>query len=174
MADLQFMREEEKLARDVYLTLDEAWNLQVFTNIAQSEQKHMDAVLTLLDRYGIDDPAAGNGVGAFTDPELQVLFDQLVVQGSESMEGALRVGAAIEEIDIADLMEATAQTNQTDILRVYESLQRGSENHLRAFVRSLERQTGARYEPQVLDQSIYDEIMAGAGGNGRRSRRPRW
>jgi len=68
---LLFMREEEKLARDVYLTLYDQWNLSIFKNIAASESAHMDAILTLLERYGIDDPAAGKDVGEFTNPDLQ-------------------------------------------------------------------------------------------------------
>ena len=46
---LIFMREEEKLARDVYLTLYDVWETAVFDNIASSEQTHMDAVLMLID-----------------------------------------------------------------------------------------------------------------------------
>ena len=39
---LKYMREEEKLARDVYLTLDKTWNHRIFFNIAQSEQLFID------------------------------------------------------------------------------------------------------------------------------------
>jgi hypothetical protein len=46
---LLYMREEEKLARDVYLTLGAHWSLPIFQNIGQSEQAHMDAVKVLLD-----------------------------------------------------------------------------------------------------------------------------
>jgi hypothetical protein len=166
IADLQFMREEEKLARDVYQVLYEEWDQQIFTNIADSEQTHMDAMLTLLNRYDIDDPVAGNAAGEFDNPELQDLYDQLVDLGSQSLVDALRVGTAIEEIDIRDLVEAIDETDHADIERVYQSLKRGSENHLRAFVRTLERQTGDTFEPQYLDQDTYDEIMAGRGGYG--------
>ena len=170
IADLQYMREEEKLARDVYQTMYQAWRLPVFTNIASSEQTHMDAVLTLLERYDVDDPAAGNAPGELTNQDLQTLYDRLVAQGRQSVTEALRVGIAIEEIDIRDLIEAIADTEHADIVRVYENLKRGSENHLRAFVRTLERRTGETYEPQFLDQDTYDEIMAGrsglGGGNG--------
>lgn len=171
IAGLTFMREEEKLARDVYLTLNEAWNLQVFGNIARSEQTHMDAIGTLLTRYGIADPAAGNGVGEFTNPDLQALYDQLVAQGDQSLANALRVGAAIEEIDIRDLIEELAAVEHSDIQRVYERLEQGSENHLRAFVSTLERQTGETYEPQYLDQTTYDEIINGSSGQGGRGQR---
>ena len=163
--DLQFMREEEKLARDVYLTLDEQWKLRVFQNISRAEQTHMDAIATLLDRYGIEDPAAGNGIGDFTDPELQALYDQLVTTGSQSMTDALRVGIAIEEIDILDLEERIGLTDKADLIQVYTSLLQGSGNHLRAFVSNLERKTGETYQPQYLDRGGYDEIIE--GGNGR-------
>ena len=65
---LLLMREEEKMARDVYLELNDLWGLPIFQNIANSEQTHMNAVKTLLDRYGLQDPAAGRGVGEFSIP----------------------------------------------------------------------------------------------------------
>jgi hypothetical protein len=166
MAGLTFMREEEKVARDVYLTLYETWGSQVFSNIARSEQSHMDAVKTLLDRYGIADPAAGHDIGQFSDADLQALFDDLSAQGQESLVEALKVGALIEEVDIADLIEELVEVEHSDIQRVYEQLLQGSENHLRAFVSNLERQTGETYEPQVLDQATYDAIISAASGGG--------
>lgn len=166
IAGLLFMREEEKVARDVYLTLYETWDVQVFSNIARSEQSHMDAAKTLLDRYGIADPAAGNGIGQFTDPDLQALYDDLSVQGQETLADALRVGALIEEVDIADLIEELEAVEHSDIHQVYGQLLQGSENHLRAFVTNLERQTGETYVPQVLDQAAYDQIISAASGSG--------
>jgi len=164
---LLYMREEEKLARDVYLTLYEKWGMRIFQNISGSEQTHMDAVKTLLDRYDLEDPAAGTDVGVFTNPTLQELYDQLVDEGSQSLADALRVGAAIEEIDILDLEERIAQTDNSDIQLVYENLMRGSRNHLRAFVSILERQTGEIYQPQYLSQTTYDAIVNTPRENGR-------
>lgn len=165
-AGLLFMREEEKLAHDVYMTLYAKWQLPIFQNIARSEQTHSDAVLGLLTRYGLADPTVGLGAGEFADPALQSLYNQLVAQGSESLDAALRVGAAIEEIDILDLEERLAQTNKADIARVYNSLLAGSHNHLRAFVGTLEQQTGASYAPQYLAPAAYAAIMDGAAGQG--------
>ncbi len=160
------MREEEKVARDVYLTLYETWGSQVFSNIARSEQSHIDAVKTLLDRYGIVDPAAGKDIAQFTDPNLQALYDELVELGQQSLADAFWVGALIEETDIQDLIEELETVEHSDIQRVYEQLKQGSENHLRAFVTTLERQTGETYEPQVLDQATYDQIISAASGGG--------
>lgn len=155
---LVFMREEEKLARDVYLTLYAKWGLPTFQNIAQSEQSHMDAVKTLLDRYSIADPASAQA-GVFTNATLQQLYDQLVAQGSQSLADALRVGAAIEEIDIIDLQKRIAQTDKADIKQVYDNLMRGSRNHLRSFVAQLKSQTGETYVPQHLTQAEYNTII---------------
>ncbi|MGD8454732.1 MAG: DUF2202 domain-containing protein [Phycisphaerae bacterium] len=130
---LLFMREEEKLARDVYLYLDGLHDQPIFGTIADSEQSHMDAVLTLLDRYGLEDPAADNGLGEFADPTLQALYDQLIVQGSASLEDALGVGVLIEETDIVDLEAHLLNVEHADVRAVYESLLQGSQNHLAAF-----------------------------------------
>lgn len=170
-AALQFMREEEKLAHDVYVTFYDKWGLRVFDNIARSEQQHTDAVATLLDRYDISDPVTGNVLGQFTDPALQALHNQLVAQGSKSVADALKVGAAIEEIDILDLQERLAQTDNAAIERVYNSLLAGSENHLRAFVSNLKAQTGETYAPQYLSQAAYDAIVAASGSQGNGGRR---
>ena len=159
-ASLTFMREEEKLARDVYLYLASLWGASVptFTNIASSEATHMAAVLTLLQRYGLPDPAAASGTGQFTDPKLQVLYDQLVASGSGSLVEALKVGAAIEEIDILDLQAALSFVDNRDTRLVYDSLLSGSRNHLQAFVRALQLQ-GVTYVPQYLAPADYAAIV---------------
>ena len=158
---IRIMREEEKLARDVYQALFDMWGQPVFQNIANSEQAHMDAVKALIDRYDLDDPVTGNGQGEFTNQDLQALYGELIATGGESLASALRVGAAIEEIDILDLQEHIGETDAADVLRVYESLLRGSRNHLRAFVSTLERETGESHTPQYLDEDAYDAIISG-------------
>ncbi|MCF6277315.1 MAG: DUF2202 domain-containing protein, partial [Anaerolineales bacterium] len=127
---LIFMREEEKLARDVYLTLYEQWNLSAFQNISSSEQKHTDAVKNLLDLYELADPVVDDTIGVFTNNDLQALYDQLVAQGSLSLADALNVGAAIEEIDILDLQEGLDEANDPNIVMVYNNLMNGSYHHL--------------------------------------------
>lgn len=162
---LLWMREEEKLARDVYNALYATWGLSVFQSIAQSEQTHMDAVKGLLDRYGLADPAAAEP-GVFTNPELQALYDRLVAQGRESVVAALQVGAAIEEIDILDLQKQLTLVAAADVQQVYTNLLRGSENHLRAFVNNLSAQ-GVTYSPQYLSPEAYQAILSGTSGNRR-------
>jgi hypothetical protein len=168
IARLIYMREEEKLAKDVYLGLFELWGTPIFQNIASSEQTHTEAVKGLLDTFGIPDPADTSPVGAFTNQDLQNLYDELMAAGSQSLEDALKVGAAIEEIDILDLKASLEITQNQEIQRVYENLLRGSENHLRAFTSNLERQTGEDYQPQYLSQVEYDAIIGSRSTRGGR------
>lgn len=132
-AAVTYMREEEKLARDVYTKLAAQWNDPVFARIAVSEQRHMDAMGQLITRYKLADPAKGKAAGEFTNPELQQLYDELVAKGGASQAAAIQVGVAIEKLDIADLEERLAVSEHRDLTQVLQNLERGSQNHLRAF-----------------------------------------
>ncbi|WP_297458081.1 DUF2202 domain-containing protein, partial [Thermococcus sp.] len=162
---LLYMVEEEKLARDVYLTLYNETGLTVFSNIANSEQRHMDAVLSLIEKYNLTAPDTLDQVGVFQNEELQALYNQLVEQGSKSVIDALKVGALIEETDIEDLEKWISETDNEDIKAVYSNLMAGSENHLRAFVGQLEAM-GVTYTAQVLPQEKVDEILSSAPAHG--------
>ncbi len=157
---IQFMREEEKLARDVYQTLYEQYPLRPFLNISKSEQAHMDAILYLIDTYGLEDPAGDNPRGVFVNEELQELYDLLVEQGSASREEALKVGALIEEVDIIDLQTRLEESARNEeVVRVFTNLCNASERHLKAFVRVL-KLNGVEYAPVKLDREEFDRIMA--------------
>lgn len=132
---LVHMREEEKLAHDVYVKLAATSGLPQFTRIATSETRHADAVKALLDRYGIADPAAGRPAGSFADADLQRLYDQLVKDGSASPAAALKAGVRIETLDIADLRRAITESDQQDLDTVYGHLLQASQHHLAAFSR---------------------------------------
>jgi len=161
VAGLKFMREEEKLAHDVYIAMFASWGHRTFANIAESETTHTEAILTLLTKYGVDDPAAGKAAGVFEDPQLQALYDTLVAAGSVSLIEGLKVGALIEETDIHDIEKRKAITDEGDILSVYGSLLCGSRNHLRAFNQAL-LDGGVTYVAQVISQQEWDAIAYSA------------
>ncbi len=153
------MREEEKLARDVYLTLRDKWHLLIFDDIGASEQHHTDMVKQLIDKYGLTDPDVDDSVGAFTLPGFKELYDQLVAQGMNSVVDALKVGATIEDLDINDLNQEIALTDNDDVKTVFNNLKSGSYNHMRAFVSALEAY-GETYTPQYISQEEFDTIMS--------------
>ena len=154
--DLVYMREEEKLAHDVYVTFHEQWGLQVFANIAESETTHTETVKALLDKYGLTDLALDQA-GAFTNTNLQALYDQLVERGMASSMEALHVGALIEEVDMADLQHAIDNATHDDIITVYENLLKGSRNHLRSYVDVIESY-GVVYDQDEVN-AIIDSPM---------------
>ncbi|CCQ75410.1 DUF2202 domain-containing protein [Magnetospira sp. QH-2] len=157
--DLLYMREEEKLARDVYLDLFDRWQLPIFQKIASAEQRHMDALLRPLTRYGLIDPAQSTGRGEFQNVHLQKLYRDLSEKSKASLQAALNVGGLIEEVDIADLDKAIESTAQADIKQVYTTIRRGSRNHLRSFAGQL-NQRGGTYKPQLLDAARVRDILS--------------
>lgn len=155
---LSFMREEEKLARDVYIFLYNKWALTIFNNISSSEQSHMNAIVQLLSKYNLPDPVGSNGYGIFSNPVLQNLYTQLTTQGSVSLPDALKVGATIEDLDIYDLTIALTKVDNQDITLVYNNLVKGSRNHLRSFYSNIIN-AGGTYTPQYITQAEFDAII---------------
>lgn len=159
-AQLQFMGEEEKLARDVYLHLNNIWNHNIFVNIAKAEQMHIDSVNKFLDAYDIPN-LAPEEYGQFNNHELQKLYDSLVERGEVSLVEALMAGALIEEVDIKDLIDAIEQTDDLAMIQMYTNLLQGSYNHLRAFVNQLASQGVTYLSQEVLTQEQVDAILKG-------------
>ena len=155
--DLLFLREEEKLARDVYLYAYNLYHHQVFYNISQSEQTHMDQILALLNNYRIKDPAL-NEPGSFSNHTLQMLYDELTNQVDISLLEALKVGATIEDLDINDIASFESNTLKVDILNVYSILKCGSRNHLRSFIYQLDMYD-YDYIPQYISEEDFNEII---------------
>jgi hypothetical protein len=156
---LLFTREEEKLARDVYVAMAAKWGHRVFTNIAAAEQRHMDAVLYLLERYDLADPAEGLAPGVFASERLQSLYVSLVERGNLGLVDAFAVGATIEDLDLADVGDLLEDADNVDVDTLMQNLAKGSRNHLRSFV-ALLTAAGATYEPVFLDPETYQEIVS--------------
>ena len=163
VADLQFLREEEKLAHDVYIYAFERYGVNIFTNIASSEQTHTDAVLDLMTAYQVED-SASQSMGVFNNAELAQLYGDLIARVDRSVEDALIVGATIEDLDILDLDEKATHTDNTALQSLYSNLKCGSENHMRAFTRQLNNRA-LSYEPTYISQEQYQDILAATNGS---------
>jgi len=160
-SSLVYMREEEKLAYNVYSQLNNTWSAQttVFGKISQSEASHSEAVRQLLVRYSLEDPAASLAEGVFANQTLQQLYATLIQEGNLSYLDALNVGCEIEEIDILDLQNAVVNVDNQDIRIVYDNLTKGSRNHLRSFVNALSM-IGVTYVPKHLTTAEYNAIIS--------------
>lgn len=157
VSDLLFLREEEKLARDVYLYSYNKYGQQIFKNISDSESKHMNSVLELLNKYNIEDPVLDE-VGKFKDEHLQEIYDALIEKSDISLIEALLVGNTIEDLDIYDISKNEERTDREDFLTVYNSLKCGSRNHLRSF-NSLVLNNDVIYTVQYITDTEFNEII---------------
>ncbi len=158
VTSLMEMREEEKFAREVYLAMNAKYNYRTFANIAKSENAHTSAVLYLIKGFGLTDPSPAAAT-EFNNPLFTDLYAQLIAKGSVSLVEALKVGAFIEEYDIADLQRHLLETQNATVAKVYGNLLRGSKFHLKAFTSALKVQ-GVNYTPTVLTVEEYNKILA--------------
>lgn len=119
----------------------------------------MDAIKVLLDKYNLPDPIIQDLPGVFTDGKLQQLYNDLTAEGKVSVEASLRIGAIIEDLDIADLKKLLKKTDNTDIKTAYQNLMKGSRNHIRAFIAQMTRYE-LSYKARYLSQAELDAILA--------------
>lgn len=153
-----FIREEEKLAYDVYQAMFDIYGVKIFQNIPNSELSHMEAILVIINKYQLVDPMDNNPRGVFANADLQNLYNSLVSQGNRNILSAYQVGAKIEELDIFDLNKSIAVTNNQDIKLVYDFLNKGSRNHLRSFFKNLTN-AGGTYTPVFITKAEFDAIV---------------
>ncbi|MEY4954307.1 MAG: hypothetical protein RI981_392 [Bacteroidota bacterium] len=153
-----FIREEEKLAYDVYQAMFDKYGVKIFQNIPNSELSHMEAMLTIINKYQLVDPMDKNPRGVFANADLQSLYNELVSQGNGSVVAAFQVGAKIEELDIFDLNKSIEVTNNLDVKIMYDFLNKGSRNHLRSFFKNLTN-AGGTYTPVFITKSEFVAIV---------------
>lgn len=131
---LQYLIQEEKLARDVYTAMYELRWIQKFDNILHSEDNHQEILAKVLLDYTIPNPTIDMKMGEFEDSELQKLYDTLVLQWKQSAQEALRVWITIENRDIADIESMiTWYAAYPDISQALMRLLEWSKRHLAAF-----------------------------------------
>ncbi len=157
--DLTFMIQEEKLAHDIYIKFGEKYSRMPFMNIPKSEQRHMDAISDLLTNFSLVNPNEGKKIGEFEDQDLQKLYNDLLNQGLANELAAFSVSALIEEKDIEDLHQVMKRTQNSNVISIYENLDCGSRNHLRAFSKFVYRLSGKPYKAQLLPQKEVDQII---------------
>lgn len=166
-AGILLMREEEKMARDVYQALNEKWDQMPFTHISESEIRHMAEMKTLIDKFKLEDPVQKikDQRGIYENQLLKKLYDELTLSGLTSLEAAFRAGAKVEEVDIRDLKAEMKKSTNEEIISTYTYLIGASENHLRAFVRNLKR-LSVDYIPVALSKAEFDAIIGSQHGMG--------
>ena len=163
-ADIQYLMEEEKMARDVYRVFAGLYGRPSFMHIKESEQIHLELMQELARESGVPIPSTVemDEEGLFKERGLRKIYDRSVKDGSRSLEAALRASAGIEETDIRDLRVAYENAGDERARDLYQRLERASYNHLRAFTRNL-KAIGVTYSPVLLGQEDFDNITGGGG-----------
>lgn len=156
--DINFMIQEEKMARDVYTAFADKYGIRIFANIAKSEQKHMDAVAALLESVDQANPVEGLKPGEFKNPDVLTLYKKLIGAGNKSLLDALKAGATIEDKDIFDLNAMIKAGAEGQVLTTLSALRSASGNHLRAFYGQI-KSRGGDYEPQFLTETEFRKIV---------------
>lgn len=136
--------EEERMARDLYDALGEAHDgLAPFTRIEVAEQRHYDAVASLITRTGGTLPDEAEP-GVYAVPEIQAMYDDWLERGLVNPEAAFEVGVELETADIEHLRSTIADIDDADVDRVLGHLLEASEHHLAAFEAAADGELPAR------------------------------
>ncbi len=154
---LSFIWEEEKMARDLYNSLYESDKLTIFSDLARSEQSHMDQARSIIDKYALAIPGKDEQ-GVYQNQTLQRVYDELLAKGLSSDQDALNAAANFEEISIIDLQKELNTTHAEDVKAMYQGLLAGSQKHLRSYVTEL-RDRGFKYDPQYLGKDEFEKIL---------------
>ena len=158
------------MAGELYRTFGEKQEVMPFRNIPRAEARHRQLLENLATRAGLA-PARPTTAGHFETLAIQARYDALLARGQASPIEALKVGALVEEQDIADLRALAAATDSPELKAATTALEQGSRHHLNAFVRNL-RARGIDYVAQVLTPAEVAEITAAAPGRPGRLGRP--
>ena len=164
---LLLMIEEEKLARDVYTTFSKVYDSHVFTNISEAEDRHMNAIQCMLNKYDLKNPVQEKAIGVYSNRKFTDLYESFVIRGKTELKEALMIGATIEDMDLKDLNDLmeSKTTDNDDLKAVIRELQRGTRNHMRAFSKNLKKQE-ASYDAQFISKEEYREIVSASQERG--------
>lgn len=131
-AELASMAQNEKLAHDLYAQLYQAYHLRLFSNLGAAEAGHLQALRTLMARYGVTDPTAGQAAGHFSTPAVQAAYERLLAQARTSQQTALTVARNLERDAIARCTAALNGVTAPDARQVMQHLKAAETRHLAA------------------------------------------
>jgi hypothetical protein len=151
------VREDEKIARDLYISFFGKFGLKPFENIGKAEDNHIKATEKLFDYYEIDYPAL-SGNGKFENAIRQKLFDSLLLKVNTELD-AFKVMAVLEESNIVEYGAVIKTVVNPNIKMVIENLAKASANHFKAAIRQITA-LGGTYTPEFLTQEQYRAVIA--------------
>lgn len=154
-----YLLEQEKLAHDVYRSLDTMWVTDIFNRVANEEYQHVGKLSAVAAEFMINVPNHFNEypMGQFIDTKLRRLYGELMAAANFSLEDAYRACAALEERKMYDLKVALKEPNFELENLTYKALLLGSEDNFKVFVRAL-NELNAAYTPVLLSPAEYETL----------------
>ncbi len=152
---LAYMWNEERMAHDLYLALNDLTpHATLYTIATTSESRHIEAVEGLIGKYDLNildteqfvggydaDALAAYDPGVYSIEEISTLYGQLYDLGDDSLEDALKAGCMVEATDIADLDRyLEVARGAEDLELVLFNLRNASYSHYAAFDTALKAQ----------------------------------
>ena len=147
---LTYMKDEERLASDLYLNLYNYYKnysdleIKQLNNIAtNTENDQISIIKSLVKRYDLNssEPQDVNiSRGVYENQVIQDLYDKFYAIGQNSQEEALKVGCMVEVTDINDLdkyISLAKESNATDIETAFKALRDGSYHNYWTFDQTL-------------------------------------
>jgi hypothetical protein len=157
-ADIIKLQEDQKYITDLNTILaTQHPEIPVFKNIANASQVYQAADNVILQRYGIPSPEK-DAAGMFSSKELQLVIDNDVNTGSNSVRDALFVSARAEDMHIADLEAAISRTDNPDILFIDRQELVSSRNNLRTISQWTTAYKGSYY-PTFVTVDYYKSLI---------------
>lgn len=154
---LYAMREDEKLARDLYAYFWTRYpTAPQIQRISKAEESHIAAIETVLDYYEISYPAM-SAPGVFEDSTRQALYDELALK-SETMLEAFQTMAFVEDRDLFAYKMVQSQITNANLSLLIENMIKASTNHLKAAIRQIFVRDGS-YTSIYLSAEEYDAII---------------
>ena len=156
-ADIIRLQEDQKYITDLNAVLSTQHpEIPVFKNITNASKVYQAADNVILQRYGIPTPEK-DAAGVFSSQNLQLVIDNDINTGSNSIRDALLVSARAEDMHIADLEAAIGRTDNPDILFIDRQELVSSRNNLRTISQWITAYGGVYY-PTYITVDYYKSL----------------
>lgn len=158
---MQWMYDQEKLARDLSQELYDEWEEPNFANMVVTHQRHMNELEVTMRRYSLNPPADTNEPGGYRDEQHVELFAELKRRAEEGPLEAVKAVAFLQELHIFEYRLHVELTAEKPVKDTFERLLAGSKNHLRMWAWLVSYLTPPEhyYHAQMLGQQDVDTIL---------------
>jgi len=154
--DLPNLLAQVDLTKDVNTTFYEVWQVPIFEELANTESRVITILTGTMKVMKLPvETTFLHQIGTYNHRGLQKLNDRLVLAGSNAKAEALVASAELEEHQILFLENALENTEDLDVILLYDRIRSISKDNLRDIVAELQKE-GITYRPIVMSDKYFD------------------